>query len=574
MHYSYLFEAHTIQRYIMDSGKLKGMVGASEILERLTAESADSPLDALLNHLKLKTPDNYCFSRRGGGAFYIDFLDDNALSNAQLIMNIWTFIVNEQAPGLAFNHVISSGKDDGEAIEKGQERLRELRSQPQLTLPEITPLVRRSPRTGQAVVIKDKKSKAWLDVASVQKQDEENIKGEALTKKFLPDLDTNNPEFVFPINMEPDPDHKSDTSFPFKNGNHTVGIIHADGNGFGEILLKLGDKLKEKAKKEAGEERVNRSKLFLALSKAIDDATQEAAQEALKIIKEKTKEEQSNKDKLDKKSIVLPVRPLILGGDDLTLIVRGDYALQYARDFMRAFEKKTEQRLGALRSNKDYLSIKDYLPEKLTACAGVTFMKSNQPFSLGYSLAESLCSAAKTASRKNLDDKGTIPASLVFHRVTSSFIEDYKYAKERELTASFKDKYSLTLGAYGVGDVVNELPRFDALEKIKKLFQKSEMAKGPTRHFLTMMHTDPREADEVWNRWVKGMKSDKNRKQILKEYQQEVATLFNKEGIDNKAPFRDVTDNSEDDSDSKIVQETFIGDLISWMAAEGETHAN
>ena len=561
MHYSYLFEAHTIQKYILDSGKLKEMVGASEILESLTGEHG--PLDSLLANLNLRHSDDYVFSRRGGGAFYLLFSGEKAYDNAKALMNIWTFVVNELAPGLEFNHAIAHGDTGKEAIEAAKTRLREMRNQPQAGLPEATPLVRRSPRTGMPVIKKAKEQAGfiWLDAASVEKRKDKYAKGEALSKKFLPD-NNSSPEFVFPRNLEPEPDKKeAQSSFPFKNGNHTIGIIHADGNGLGEVLLKLGEDL------DAEEY----AKVFFDLSQKIDKATRLAAQEALEPIKEACLQEwQNSKDA--KEPLILPVRPLILGGDDLTVIVRGDYALQFARDFIESFEKKTKQELEQL--HNDY----PVIPELMTACAGITLLKANQPFSLGYALAESLCSAAKTASRalKQKAGKAYIPGSLVFHRVTSSFIDDYSFAKERELSVKLKDSnkiLSLTLGAYGVGEFARELPAFDTLKSIKELFQKEEMSKGPTRHFLTLLRSDPNEAEEVWRRWEKGMKSDSKRQQILDEFNQLVSTLFDGQWQAGDMPFRNLGKDEETNS-AVISKETFIGDLINWMAAEGETHAN
>ncbi len=565
MHYSYIFEAHTIQKYILDSGKLKEMVGASEILESLTGDNG--PLDSLLTNLSLQSTIDYKFSRRGGGAFYLLFSGEKAHENAKSLMNIWTFVVNDIAPGLEYNHTISSGNTEREAIEAGKNVLRELRCQPKPSLPETTPLVRRSPRTGMPVIKKAKEQSGfiWLDAASVEKRKSKYAKGEALSEKFLPKDKNSNPEFIFPRNLEHQPNEKeTKTSFPFKNGNHAIGIIHADGNGLGQVLLKLGDQLNTKPEEY--------TEVFFELSQKIDKATRQAAQKALEPIKlDCIKEWENCEDK--KEPIILPVRPLILGGDDLTVIVRGDYALQFARDFIDYFEKETKQELAQL--HKKYSDI----PELMTACAGITLLKSNQPFSLGYSLAESLCATAKTASRqlKQKESKDYIPSSLVFHRVTSSFIDDYSFARERELSSKLKDSnkaYSLTLGAYGVGEFAKELPAFDSLKSIKALFQKKEMSKGPTRHFLTLLRSDPKEAEEVWRRWEKGMKSDETRKQILKDFNQYVSKLFSGQWKEGDIPFRNIDKDEESNRKLLIIKETFIGDLINWMAAEGETYAN
>jgi hypothetical protein len=44
----------------------------------------------------------------------------------------------------------------------------------------------------------------------------------------------------------------------------------------------------------------------------------------------------------------LPFRPIVLGGDDLTIIVKSEFALNFTEEFLKAFEQETEQNMKAL----------------------------------------------------------------------------------------------------------------------------------------------------------------------------------------------------------------------------------
>ncbi|MFZ5518648.1 MAG: Cas10/Cmr2 second palm domain-containing protein [Candidatus Zhuqueibacterota bacterium] len=94
-------------------------------------------------------------------------------------------------------------------------------------------------------------------------------------------------------------------------------------------------------------------------------------------------------DSIKEKSIrkVLPIRQIILGGDDVTFVCDGKLGIFFAKKFIEYFEKH-EKNPG------------------ITASAGVAIIKSKYPFYRGYDLAEQLCNNAK-AYRRNNDEKGS-----------------------------------------------------------------------------------------------------------------------------------------------------------------------
>ena len=121
--------------------------------------------------------------------------------------------------------------------------------------------------------------------------------------------------------------------------NDWVAIIHADGNGLGQILSKFSSSM-EKLKD---------------FSEKLNQATCQAARTAFK--KVYTAEDYTQE------SSIFPFRPVVLGGDDMTMICKASLALDYVKVYLEEFENATRQKLGA--------------DTGLTACAGIAFIKSS-----------------------------------------------------------------------------------------------------------------------------------------------------------------------------------------------------
>lgn len=564
-HYAYLFEAHSIQRYVIQGGKLAEMVGASELLERLTG--AAGPLDDALRQLRYKQGEDYQFSRRGGGAFFILFTDR---TKADALRDLWSLITPMLAPGLEWNHAIGQGDNPQQAIADGKKQLSEKRSHPVALLPEANPLIRRNPRTNfpATAMIGDKEGKPIsMDKATLaklgynRKGKPKNLakkhKNSLLFNKFIVD-EVLKKDWVFPLNLE---HSEKKRVFPYRGDDHTIAIIHADGNGLGQILLNLADSL---------EGNTNYAEIFYELSQKIDQATQIAAQQALEKMVVRIKHNNLISLNEHDKSI-LPLRPLVLGGDDLTLIIRGDLALDYAEDFLVAFEASTREQLKALHEQHPAI------PAQMTACAGIAFIRSNQPFYLGYQLAESLCSHAKFVSKatkiatQKEKSKKRIPSSLAFYHVTTSMIDQYGVVQERELTVQLNGQsHLLSLGAYGMGAFAEELPPFASLRRLKEGFQRNEMARGSIRHLLTLLFANTGDAKIAYRRW-REITQDRD-PTILCLFDQVATDFFAEDYNVDELPFAPFSNsaNAANADSTKKEYRSFLNDLVSWLALEGD----
>jgi hypothetical protein len=156
-----------------------------------------------------------------------------------------------------------------------------------------------------------------------------------------------------------------------------LGILHADGNGLGQVFLDFA------ARSGAGNARdyIGRYRRFsTALDRRAARALARALATAWRRVPDSKRERWENN---------LPAAPLVLGGDDLTIVAEGSVAVGLARDYLAAFEAETAV-------DRDIGSV---LGKAATACAGVAVVKPHFPFHVAYDLADDLIKSAKKVGK-------------------------------------------------------------------------------------------------------------------------------------------------------------------------------
>jgi len=246
-----------------------------------------------------------------------------------------------------------------------------------------------------------------------------------------------------------------------------LAIVHADGNGLGKIIQQS---------LEGGQN----ADFLKEFSEKLGAATEQAAQDAYTIaIQPKLKEGEK-----------LPFRPILLGGDDFTLIIRGDLALSFTEAYLEAFEWQTQLKF------KDLPNING-----LSACAGIAYIKPNYPFHYGVDLAEGLTKHVKKIA-KNLDKNSQqVPSCLAFHKVQSSFIGTYADIIERELKASATG-VSFKNGPYFLEKQKAE-GSYNTLKELRgllKTLQNKDAPKSGLREWLTELQTNRATAQQLRER--------------------------------------------------------------------------
>ena len=448
--YLYGASIQGIQNYIFQTNELKDIIGASELVNEICH--------------KFKAMYGEDSEHRGkmivhaAGNIKCIFDDEDACRDA--VRNFPRFAM-EMAPGITISQAVVKIKDDSEYAKKAEEleqRLHAQRNHPVKSLTTGLMAIERSRKTGlPATKVEETKKKVeYLDEGTVAKRDvvkkeEGNLSGQTKDLKDLYDKLTGE---RIPSKRRPYDISK------MTDRNDWIAVIHADGNGLGEVVAELSGDYQR----------------FKDFSENLNEATIAAAQAAFAATKEEDEKTTGSWEKM-------PIRPIVIGGDDLTVICRGDLAVKFVKEYLEAFERET-QALTA---------------RKLTACAGIAFIKSSYPFYYGYDLAEALCGEAKKDAKSDKVKKANgnqAPSCLMFHKVQSSFVEDYAEIKRKELTTV--DGGSLCFGPYYLNkesvDKVKDRERWtikelsETVDKLNK--EDNNRVKTAIRQWLTLMHED------------------------------------------------------------------------------------
>lgn len=523
----YLFEAKSIQSWILNSGKLRDLVGASELLDALCS----TPLDDTLSALAID--DKVTFSRRAGGAFYAFSQQAETLD---LLRTVWPLVVQQYAPGLLFNHARGNGETALAAFDAARGELQADQARIRIDLPQAGPRSHRSQRTGQAAVqirrTPDGDYEA-IDAATRRQRRFSSLKQASLVTKLCPEH-ASLTAADWPLDLEPtDPltlgvdttDDGGERSFPFVGDNRGIAVMHADGNGLGQLLMQV----KAHIAKAAPDRFID---AFAALSQGIETATVNAARAAVDEVLLKAR---SGTDGL------LPARPVVLGGDDLTILLRADIALAFTARFLGAFEDHSGDAMRVLREQFQVPG----LPERLTACAGIAYIKSSQPFHLAASLAEDITAKVKQRAKASAPDGAPAPSSLGFHRITTAMIDDYSSIINNELSSTHSSaRYCRTLGAYAL-QAGGDLPNLQTLLKLQALLAEPSMARGPARQVLGLLGHDHAQASTRYRRWATLMADPLNgRRPQFERYMRLMGELTDAPADDDAhlLPYRELSD--------------------------------
>ena len=223
----------------------------------------------------------------------------------------------------------------------------------------------------------------------------------------------------------------------------SVGVIHIDGNGVGAImrdldtahtivkphLSSLESAFSEHKSDGPKANPCERSEdpfqwFIMEVNRRLDNVVKDAIALSWHKIQELTQE------------TVVPIVPVLVGGDDVTVYTDGRYAIPFAEAYIRHYERLTKdddllsvlaivaggKKAGA--PERDHFEIDDYIiqePGPLTASAGVAIVGRNFPFHIAYDLAECLVSRVKELGKK----KGEVPCSTIdFHILRDTTVLD------------------------------------------------------------------------------------------------------------------------------------------------------
>jgi hypothetical protein len=454
MEKKYLYGASVqgIQQFIFKTNKLREISGASELIEDIC--------NRLIHDLLGYTNDpmnNPHIIQNAAGNIKCTFSESERHKLEELVLN-FPKKVQALAPGITISQAVVSFTNDEIPLTQLEDLLKVQRNK--LTAPTQIGFmgIERCRRTGDPAV--KKIDEDYIDQGTNKKIDYQKHK--SLFNKIVDNGDDFK-ESKIPTDIK-------DITKSAKNS--WIAVIHVDGNGLGQILRSKGSEISRKKK----------NKVF---SKAIENATINAVYRSLQVIKEVA----VDFNDLDK----YPFRPIVLGGDDVTIIMRADLAFIFTKTLLEKFEQESKNEFSKLEIEG---------LDGLTACAGIAYIKNNYPLHYGIDLAEALCKDAKKFVKANLAADQIPPSALSLHKVQDSFITDLDDIKSRTLQSKTWNFYA---GPYLLSNLTNEnglilkLRELDeeakqndgskAVSKLRKIISESYNDTATTSFLLERMRT-------------------------------------------------------------------------------------
>ena len=224
-------------------------------------------------------------------------------------------------------------------------------------------------------------------------------------------------------------------------------VIAMDGNDMGEQHRKASIKF--------GDNVDTMSCWVKAMSGALNDCSEGACRAGIKrvLIEWAGADGAEYLEKARRKGTVyLPIRPLVVGGDDIVVLCHASYARTFVMEAMRAFEEISEQKAREVKDAQG-LDLWPATKGRLSITAGVLYAPVSLPLSSAMGYAEALMASAKSKGRK----AGThpSPACIDWESVTEGVIDSPVARRQRELLfvdEEAGDCVSLTKRPYTVAE--------------------------------------------------------------------------------------------------------------------------
>jgi hypothetical protein len=375
-----------IQRYVFASNRLRDVLAASWMVDHIMKREAGSLLQWGMT-------DDRVLLAAGGNAI-VEFENPD---EARRWTSQYTRWLQDTAPGLEV--VVAHRPYDGPlvwalkalAIDLARAKLERRPRVPQLGLSvTATCSVTGLPATS----IGQDQSRLSRQIETLRRKDVQQSARERW-KDFLPERLEQAVGWMtaFPYDLDQMGRSYGETSL--------LGVVHVDGNGVGQAISEwlhrcINEKVSDKTVRDE----------YRMWSQAIDELGKHVLHATIRRVASCVCEERGEQGKptchvrgtphglgfrlhTENGHLLLPLRPILLGGDDLTFVCDGRIALDLAAAALGEFEKNPIPHLGEGGGER-----------KLTACAGVALVKAHAPFHRSYDLAEGLCASSKQARRE------------------------------------------------------------------------------------------------------------------------------------------------------------------------------
>jgi hypothetical protein len=418
-----IIDTISIQPYIFGSNKLRENIGGSFIIEYLVyghlipealfSADIDPQLDInawesasnryrLLDDQEARVEIGYI----GGGNALLIFRKE---ADSDLFIKKYSELLLTHFPGLntAFGkHKFSYDAEVYKSFRKelNSKLIYQRHVNPVRTLPQKHGIEADCAWTNEAQEFYDRQTGTWVSSMSFSRINMLDAAQRALSEQFAGLLGS---EYTFTNDL-------GGLGQPAEKG--YIAIVHADGNGMGARFMACNSleetrELSYSVKKYASE----------VMTKLISYVIEH---------KEKLNYEDWDSDAGFTNNI-LPIRPLIIGGDDITFVCEGRLGVHLAEKLLH------------------FMSTTAINGQTIAACAGIAIVHTKYPFYKAYQLTEELTKKAKQKSRDNGD------SWLHYMISTSGFSGSYDMINRDQFTirSSESGERTLKYGPYCLSEV-------------------------------------------------------------------------------------------------------------------------
>lgn len=431
-----MYDVRWIQAYIFRTNKVKDIIGASTLVDNIIRKAFHEASGKVFGEAKEQVVIEKWEEEKGEE---IRFLSDDTI-RAQLLLigggNAYILYRSREecrevnkamakylldktySLQLAVSVTEMTG-DYYKDYRKVSRRMGDVKASMPLSMPVgALPIVKVDEVTGYPLTTYDRAGKEYISTESARKR--ENLpKEDEKSKKF-------------------------DNLIMEKGEDSLLAIVHIDGNSMGDMIRRTMQSLSE-----ADRSSYARS---IAVMRDISLSIQENFEGTYKAMEAYLREWQESEKNtiLDKKGTYL--RRIVTAGDDITFVVNARLAIALTEFFLKDVSKKSISVKGTEKNDGSY---------GISACAGIAFVHSHFPFSIGYEIAEKCCKKAKERAKSAENRDGSVIGSWVDFQLCNNVqlvsLEDYrdKYYKVADGKTLLKRPYYVD---YDLSGARNEEP--------------------------------------------------------------------------------------------------------------------
>ncbi len=388
------YDVKGIQSFIFKIPKLKHIVGGSALIDQFDKKTVKNLDTRLVKHV---------FSGGGKGAFLCDSLEDLDRLKRELI---------DKARDIGIDIRFGVNEDFSEAAQHSDELytfvpdLHGGEPCPDSGLYPVKPGAERHDIINKRLPNRNSDLFRWF----------ENL--------LLPEisiLGKSKDQFEFFHNVSADDEDGKNGASALGSRNRWA-VIYMDGNDMGKQFQKqLRNKLPSSEMQS----------WLQNMSQALAQITVTAATEGTQRVVVEWAGSEEGKEAVTKDGMVtLPIRPLLVGGDDIIVLCHCSYALSFVKEVMRAFEVSSRE--------KGYDHLWPATNGGLTISAGVLYAPVTLPLHTAIPYAENLLGSAKVKGREKAMPGEASPACIDWEQITETVIDTPRAKRSRGLI--FKDE--------------------------------------------------------------------------------------------------------------------------------------